>query len=133
MKLKFNNIPVDWKDGLLFGNGRLNGIVWGNPQKDLVSLNHEHLWTGKHGNRRNRVGHDYLTHIRNLLKENDYFRATALASLAFSGNGGISPYPRQEDAYKPAGELVFQYNQEQSDHMTRTLDLQKGIATVKKK
>lgn len=132
MKLKFNNIPVDWKDGLLFGNGRLNGIVWGNPQKDLVSLNHEHLWTGKHGNRRNRVGHDYLTQIRKLLKENDYFRATALASLAFSGNGGISPYPRQEDAYKPAGELVFQYNQEQSDNMIRTLDIQKGIATVKR-
>lgn len=132
MKLRFNNFSEDWKEGLLIGNGRLQGVVWGDSQRDLISLNHEHLWSGKFGNRKNKHGSGFLQQVRQLLKEEDFFRATALASLAFSGDGGISPYPRQEDAYKPAGELVFQHDKKQNNNILRTLDIQHGIATVER-
>lgn len=133
MKLRYNNFPTDWKEGLLIGNGRLNGILWGDSNKDIISLNHERLWTGKYGDRKNRTSYEYLPKVRELLKEKDYFRGTALASLAFGGDGGISPYPRQEDSFKPAGELVFTYDREQENLVERVLDIQRGIATVAKK
>ncbi|WP_273322798.1 glycosyl hydrolase family 95 catalytic domain-containing protein [Vallitalea guaymasensis] len=133
MKLRYNNFPTDWKEGLLIGNGRLNGILWGDSNKDIISLNHERLWTGKYGDRKNRTSYEYLPKVRELLKEKDYFRGTALASLAFGGDGGISPYPRQEDSFKPAGELVFTYDREQENLVERVLDIQSGIATLAKK
>lgn len=133
MKLRYNNFSQDWKEGLLIGNGRLNGILWGNNEKDILSLNHEYLWTGEHGNRTNRTSYEYLPKVRELLREKDYFRATALASLAFSGDGGISPYPRQEDSYKPAGELVFRYDAPQGESIERILDIHNGIAKVVRK
>lgn len=132
MKLRYNNLPQDWKEGLLIGNGRLHGVVWGNLQEDIISLNHERLWTGKYGQRTSKLGHGFLSQVRQLLKEEDYFRATALASLAFSGDGGISPYPRHEDVYKPAGELIFRYDQSQQDSTLRTLDIGQGIATIQR-
>jgi alpha-L-fucosidase 2 len=132
MKLRYNNFIDDWKEGLLVGNGRLNGVLWGDNSKDIISLNHERLWTGKYGNRKNRISYEYLPKVRELIKGKDYFRGTALASLGFSGDGGISPYPRQEESYKPAGELVFRYDKKQ-DVVERTLDLNCGIATVVRK
>ncbi|GMQ59188.1 glycoside hydrolase family 95 protein [Vallitalea sediminicola] len=133
MKLRYNNFSKDWKEGLLIGNGRLNGILWGDKNKDILSLNHERLWTGKYGDRKSRTSYEYLPEVRELLKEKDYFRGTALASLAFGGDGGISPYPRQEDSYKPAGELVFTYDEEQENLVERILDLHSGTATVVRK
>lgn len=132
MELRFNNIPSDWKDGLLVGNGRLHAVVWGDGYSDRISLNHEHLWTGDHGERANQSRQEFLPSVRQFLKEKDYYRATVLTSMAFSGDGGCSPYPRREDMYKPAGDLVFLHQEKQGDEITRTLDMQCGIARTER-
>ncbi len=142
MTLNFDNDTVSWLDGLLIGNGRLGGVVWHQDEKDIVSLNHEWLWTGTYGNRKPANRSAYLPLVRELLDQKDYYRATALASLAFGGNGGISPIPRQEDMYKCAGELSFTLLSDQSTGrrrsgactagtpIQRSLDITHGVATT---
>lgn len=132
MELQFNNIPSDWKEGLLVGNGRLQAVVWGDATSDRISLNHESLWTGNHGGRTNKDRKEYLHNIRQFLKEKDYYRATVLTSMAYSGDGGCSPYPRREDMYKPAGDLVFLYQEKACDEIIRTLDMKSGIARTER-
>ena len=45
--------------------------------------------------------------VRKFLNEGDYFRATGLANLFFSGKGGCSWLPNNNDAYQVAGDLKF--------------------------
>lgn len=132
MVFKFNNIPTDWKEGLLIGNGRLNAVVWGDQNADRMSLNHELLWTGRYGNRRVEERKEFLPLVRKFLKEGDYYRGTSLASLAFGGDGGISPYSRKEDMYLPAGDLVFYRNNGSDEKYVRTLDMEQGVSRIER-
>lgn len=132
MVFKFNNIPGDWKEGLLIGNGRLNAVVWGDEGADRISLNHELLWTGRHGDRTVEDRKEFLPLARKFLMKGDYYRGTSLASLAFGGDGGISPYPRREDMYLPAGDLVFYRKNSCGGECVRTLDMEQGICQVRR-
>ena len=46
-QLRYKHIPKEWINGLPLGNGRLAAMVWGDETRDILSLNHEHLWRGK--------------------------------------------------------------------------------------
>ncbi len=132
MILNFDNDTTSWLDGLLMGNGRLNSVVWHQRSKDIIGLNHEWLWTGTHGKRQPANSSALLPLVRDLLDQEDYYRATALSAVAFGGNGGISPIPRNEDMYKVAGELIFDPRDKVKEpHLFRSLDLENGIITTK--
>ncbi len=132
MVLNFDNITENWIDGLFMGNGRIHGVVWHEGSQDIIGLNHEWLWTGAHGNRSPKNRSAFLPLVRDLLTQEDYYRATALSAIAFGGDGGISPFPRNEDMYKAAGELVFTPSilSESEGSVLRSLDLDNGVITT---
>ena len=49
--IRYNKIPDKWINGLPIGNGRLAAMYWGDGGRDILSLNNEYLWRGKHRNR----------------------------------------------------------------------------------
>lgn len=130
MKLQYESIPAKWEQGLPLGNGRLAAMVWG-EKTDIISLNHEWIWTGNYKVRKNQKTANFLPMVRAYLDEGDYFRANALAAVAFGGNGGISPLERRMDSFQPAGELQVSYKGVLKKAV-RGLDLRQGYATCEK-
>ena len=122
--LWFDNLPEKWEDGLPFGNGRLAGMLWGDRTKDIISLNHEDLWTGDFKDRTCEPGAHFLPYVCDYLKRGENFKATALAAVAFGGNGGISPLFRWMDSFQPACDIILTH--EDQSLVRRDLSLQDG-------
>lgn len=128
--LIFNHFADKWEAGMPVGNGRLAAMLWGTADCDILSLNHECLWTGDFKERVCDESAHFLPYVRDYLKRGENFKATALAAVAFGGNGGISPLTRRMDSYQPAGELVFRHAQ--ATAVSRKLDLRGGVADSEK-
>lgn len=131
-QLRYKHIPKEWINGLPLGNGRLAAMVWGDETRDILSLNHEHLWRGKFRDREADYVADKLPELRALLKKRDYFRSTVYANLFFAGYGGDCNIAEGRiDKYQPAGDLVFTFAQAASSAES-TLDIENALATAKR-
>jgi len=128
-KLWYYNPPKEWMEGLPIGNGRLAAMIWGDENCDVISLNHEWLWTGKNRNRDNIISSDMLEKVRELLKKGEFFKATSLANAFFGGTGGISQLPSRVDSYQPAGDLAFKI-QGVKKYLKRELNISNGVSDV---
>lgn len=127
--LNYDVMSESWENGLPTGNGRLACMLWENGNKDIFSLNHEAIWTGKYKNRECECNAHFLPYVRQYLKEEKIFKATALSALAFGGNGGISPLDRRIDSYQPACDIVVSLPDE---FLSRSLDISKGYAASRR-
>lgn len=125
--MKYSLPSKNWLEGLPLGNGRLAAMAWQNKDYDILTLNHEWLWRGKNRNRQPEKMAEYLPLVRKFLNEGDYFRATGLANLFFSGKGGCSWLPNNNDAYQVAGDLKFRLKGEH-EFVTRELDVFNAMA-----
>lgn len=130
-QLRFTSFGDKWEEGLPIGNGRIAAMVWGTESADLISLNHEWLWSGDFKDRECEEGAHFLPYVRDYLKKGQNFKATALAAVAFGGNGGISPLKRRMDSFKPAGDLILRHAPAES--VERRLELTGGVADSEKK
>ncbi|HCS72570.1 MAG TPA: hypothetical protein DIW17_01675 [Clostridiales bacterium] len=119
----------EWMEGLPIGNGRLAAMVWGDYKSDILTLNHEWLWRGVQRNRKPYEGAKYLTEIRDLLKNKEYFKATSMANTFLGGEGGISNIKSRVDAYQVAGELIFIIDNV-NDYLKRELDICTGVSST---
>ena len=129
-KLNYDKIPREWINGLPVGNGRLAAMYWGNNKKDVLSLNHERLWSAKYKGKEPEVAYDKLPMLRELLKKKDYFRASVFANLFFGGFGADSGYAcGRIDSFLPAGDVVFIHNESFSESKSE-LDIINGIASI---
>lgn len=131
-KLFYTKNSNKWEKGLPIGNGRLAAMIWDTADSDVLSLNHEHIWTDCFRNRECENSAEYLSIVRKYLSENKFFEATAAANLFFGGSGGgISGRQRRVDSYQPAGNLVFRHNK--NEIVKRELNLECGIVKFKRK
>lgn len=129
--LRFTSFGEQWEQGLPIGNGRIAAMVWGAQDTDCISLNHEWLWSGDFKDRECEEGAHFLPYVRDYLKKGQNFKATALAAIAFGGNGGISPLKRRMDSYKPAGDILLHHPH--ADKVERRLELNGGVVQSEKK
>lgn len=121
------DVPSEsWENGLPTGNGRLACMLWEEGEKDIFSLNHEAIWSGKYKDRECEDTAHFLPYVRQYLKEDRIFKATALSALAFGGNGGISPLDRRIDSFQPACDIVVTLP---GRLRGRFLDISKGYAS----
>ena len=115
-----------WNDGLPTGSGRLAAMLWENGEDLILSTNNENLWSGDYKDRKIEEGADLLPRVRAYLLKGENFKATALAAIAFGGNGGISPLLRRMDTYQPASDLVLTGL---GPFVSRTLNLETGVVS----
>ena len=125
--MKYNISSKNWAEGLPIGNGRLAAMAWQDGDYDVLTLNHEWLWRGANRGRKPEKSGEYLPLVRKFLSEGDYFTATALTDLFFSGRGGCSGLPIRNDAYQVAGELRFLPKGE-CKFIERELDVRSAVA-----
>ena len=134
-KLWYRSPASEWKHGLLIGNGRLAGTIFGNGAGERLGLNHELLYSAKYKDREcNPESLKYLPEIRKLLLSGQYKEGTLLANRTYGGLGGVlsrTVAPGRVDSFKPAGELVIIPDQIENWDYYRCLDLETAQAQVR--
>jgi alpha-L-fucosidase 2 len=74
--------PADkvWEAALPIGNGRIAGMVYGNPASELIKLNEGTIWSGGPNRNDNPKALAALPEIRKLLLAGEYAKASDLAA-----------------------------------------------------
>ena len=82
--LLWNNEYIDdWMGAYPLGNGRLGAMVYGNPQRELIEINEESLWSGKQTEEKYHASQETLNEIRRLIFEEKLEAAADLARKTF--------------------------------------------------
>lgn len=125
MKLWYREPAQDWVEALPIGNGKLGGMVFGDPVTERIQLNEESVWSGSARQRRNPDAQKSLPVIRQMLREGKIQQAQTLAQMTLSG------VPESGRAYQTLGDLFLEFEgmQEIAEYH-RELDLDKGTVTV---
>ena len=67
--LYYKKSAKTWTYALPLGNGRLGAMIYGGAQKELISLNHDELWTGYPRTYQHMCSHDAFLRARKLALE----------------------------------------------------------------
>ncbi|MBQ9415311.1 MAG: glycoside hydrolase family 95 protein [Clostridia bacterium] len=73
----------DWMRAYPVGNGRIGGMVYGDPYEEQIELNEESLWSGKPLKEKNHATPEALAAIRSLLFARRYREAEDLCTRTF--------------------------------------------------
>ncbi|HTH83649.1 MAG TPA: glycoside hydrolase family 95 protein, partial [Mucilaginibacter sp.] len=114
-----------WERAMPVGNGRLAGMVYGNPEKETIQLNEATLWSGGPNRNDSKSALAALPEVRRLIFENKHKEAAAIASKEIKSEkvNGM--------CYQPVGNLNLNFpGHDHYENYYRDLDLQKAIATT---
>ncbi|TKC63620.1 glycoside hydrolase family 95 protein [Pedobacter hiemivivus] len=123
MKLWYNK-PAEkiWEAALPIGNGRIAGMVYGNPANELIKLNECTVWSGGPNRNDNPNALSALTEVRRLIFEAKYAEASDLATAK------IKPEKINGMKYQPVGDLHLDFNgHENYTHYYRELDIDNAV------
>lgn len=121
--LFYTSEAADINSALPIGNGRLGAMVHGGAKTDLLNLNEDSLWYGKHTDRHNPDTKDSIGEIRRLLLENKNIEAEQLAFRT------MTSMPKYFGPYQPLGTLrVDCLNSGDITNYRRSLDLETAVA-----
>ncbi len=114
-----------WIEAVPVGNGRLGGMVFGNPALELIQLNEDTLWQGEPHDYQRPGGAEALPKIRELIFAGKYKEADALAGKTLMSD------PVRLPAYQPLGDLLLRFEGHESvENYRRELDLTEAVARV---
>lgn len=123
-QLWYRQPAIEWEEALPIGNGRLGGMVYGNPHLDELQLNEETIWAGEPGNNINPETGKAIAEIRRLLDARLYGEAQTYADAQVKSLNDGMPY-------QTAGSLYAEFEgHEHFSNYTRTLHLADAVATV---
>ncbi len=116
----------EWTAALPVGNGRLGGMLFGDPSVEHLQVNEESLWGGINVPNNNPGALENLPRIRRLILEGKIPEAYELAEEHLSG------IPGKTRSYQTLGDIYFQFADTTSEltNYRRELDLETGIAMV---
>lgn len=121
------DIPAsEWTEALPVGNGRLGGMLFGNPSCERLQVNEESLWGGINVPNNNPGALENLPRIRKLILDGNIPEAYELAEKHLAG------IPGKTRSYQTLGDIYFEFADSSgttSDYR-RELDLARGIARV---
>ena len=128
-KLWYKSPASQWLEALPVGNGRLGGMVFGDPSKEHIQFNEDTLWTGIPRDYSNPEAFESLLEIRRLLFEGRQRDAHILAGEKFMS------IPLRQERYQPFGDLWIEFENQNTEYSgyRRELDLEKAVVTVEYK
>lgn len=123
MTLKFDRPADFFEETFVIGNGTQGGIIYGNPDRERISLNDITLWSGEPDTVAYNPGaYKHLPAIREALSRGDYATAEELQRKM---QGRNSQY------YQPVGNLYIDFHDKTpATDYNRTLDLNTALAKV---
>lgn len=124
--LLWNNEYIDdWMGAYPLGNGRLGAMVYGNPQRELIEINEESLWSGKQTEEKYHASKETLNEIRRLIFEEKLESAADLARKTFLSD------PPVVRSYESFGEISLDfYDKSPYTNYRKELELSEAICRV---
>lgn len=123
--LWYRSPATDFDHALPVGNGRIGGMLFGDPEHEVIKLNEDSVWSGGKRERNNPDAYEGLLEIRKLLAEE---HIQAAEKIAFEKMQGVTPNARH---YMPLGNLeIHQKIQGKAHQYCRSLDLEQALAAV---
>lgn len=128
LKIWFNQPTVKWNEGLPIGNGNLGAMIYGTPDKEIICLNEETIWTGgKDYNRDKKDAGKYIDTIQKMLFAEKYMEAEAMVQDKILADR----LPTGKDTYQMLGNLFIETpNLEAISNYKRALDINKSVVTT---
>jgi alpha-L-fucosidase 2 len=123
LKLWYNEPAKNsWTSALPVGNGRLGGMVFGNPEKECIQLNEATVWSGSPNRNDNPDALASLPQIRQLIFEGKQKEAQELAGNTMQtkkSNGQM---------FQPVGSLFLSFpGHDNYTNFYRDLDIERAI------
>lgn len=113
-----------WEEALPVGNGRLGGMVFGDPQRERIQLNEDTLWSGFPRDPVNYEALRYLGKARELTAQGKYAEAESIVEGQMLG--------RRTESYQPLGDLLIDcVEAAPAAEYERKLNLDEGMVTVR--
>jgi alpha-L-fucosidase 2 len=124
--LWYNTPAKEWTEALPVGNGRLGGMIFGNPTIERIQLNEESLWGGSKVQNNNPGSLAHLAEIRQFILNDKIPQAFDLSEKYIAGK------PGKLRSYQVLGDLYFHFNDTLGEvtNYRRELNLETGIAKV---
>ena len=124
--LWYDSPAIEWTEALPVGNGRLGGMLFGNPAVERLQVNEESLWGGIRVPNNNPGALENLPRIRKLILDGRIPEAFDLADKYLSG------IPGETRSYQTLGDIYFEFADTTGplENYRRELDLETGIAAV---
>ena len=123
--LWYNQFVDEWIHALPLGNGRVGAMVYGNPQRELIEINEESLWSGRQIKEEYHASPETLAEIRKLIAEERLKEAVELSRNTF-----LSSPPRVR-FYESFGEIFVDYaDQSDCTDYRKELELSTAMTTV---
>ena len=137
MKLFYRQPANSWKECIPIGNGKLGGMIFGEPGREKICLNEDSLWSGYPGKKQtgNARGTEleYLSQVREAVEREDYAGAEEMLEKHLLGEFTESYLPMGNlyvdipDLINPGKEARGNDSEIQYE---RGLDLEEGMAWV---
>ena len=134
MKATINDVVLtrstpaqEWAEGLPLGNGRIGAMVWGSPNAEIVSLNHDLLWRRYLDHPEYGTSAD-IPEIRALCAEGKWREAEDVLLRTVPSTGEaiyINPFVPAFDLY-----LTMYQDAAAITDYTRILDMEHGVCRV---
>lgn len=123
--LKYDSPAEDFSWALPVGNGRIGGLILGNPKKEVILLNEDSVWSGGSRHRVNPDAQEGFAEVRELIKNGNIPEAE---KTAFEKMQGVTPDMRH---YMPFGNLFIdmELNGKVREY-SRSLDISNACADV---
>ncbi len=127
-KIWYNRPAQYWEEALPVGNGRIAGMVYGDPQKETIQINEETVSAGSPYQNYNKDAKGALPEIRRMIFSGLYDKAQDLAGEKVISKVG------NEMPYQTVGNLNINY----TDHAKvtdfyRELDIDNAVSTTRYK
>lgn len=124
--LWYNKPAAEWTEALPVGNGRLGGMLYGDPSVEHLQVNEESLWGGVKVPNNNPGARENLPRIRKLILEGNIPEAYEMAEKHLAG------LPGKTWSYQTVGDIFFRFADTAAavTDYRRELDLATGIASV---
>lgn len=123
LTLWYRQPAARWVEALPVGNGRIGGMLFGDPHRERIQLNEDTLWSGAPRDWNNPGARQVLPEVRQAVFTGDYPKAD---SLCRSMQG---PY---NESYQPLGNLYLDFEERgRPVDYRRELDLDRALATVR--
>lgn len=124
-KLWYDRYVDDWMHALPLGNGRIGAILYGNPDREVIEINEESLWSGRQIRERNHATPENLAKIRTLVFEDRLQEAARLSRETFLAD------PPRVRFYESFGEIFLDFeDKRRSTDYRKELELKDAIASV---
>ena len=123
--LRYSQPATAWDQALPVGNGRIGGMIFGDPAQEHIQFNEDSLWTGQPQDYQHAGAADVLSEIRQLLFDGKQKEAHDLAGKRFMSQ------PLRQEWYQPFGDLNIAFDGlGDISAYERTLDLSTATSRV---